>query len=337
MKTENAPAELIDRYLFAVGEELPRDSRADVTRELRTLIEDKLEDRAQTLQKPIDAALVSYVLQEIGEPRSVARRYDPKPEYLIGPRFYPAFIKIVKIGLAGLAALILLSTLLGHSSSPAGAAGILAAETLWSMAKIYFQVAIALFGEAVIVLAILERTSLGQKVTSKPWDPRDLPELPEGEQDRLSVAGLAVEICLIVFFACILNFAPDWIGVLMVNTSGHPLFVKLTEFGLYLPVLALDILWAWALVLKFAVIAQRRWTKLTRWLEIGQGIFAAAVVFAIATHSSIHAPASCPQIEPALPVFKLVLTIAPFAVLIQPLIRVVHLVRGNPELARAQR
>jgi len=338
VKNQDGASELIDRYLFAVGEELPRDSRADVTKELRTLIEDKLEDRAQALGKPIDAALVCYVLQEIGDPSSVARRFDPKPEYLIGPRFYPAFIKFLKIGLAGLAALILLQTLVSHLSAPTQ---IFTVATLWTIVRNDFQLGVMLFGEAVIVLAILERTSLGRRVTSeawssKSWDPRFLPELPETEDDRVSAAGMAIEICLIVFFAGILNFAPDWVGVLMVNDSGHPLFVKVTEFGLYLPVLALDIWWAWAVALKFAVIAQRRWTKLTRWLEIGQGLLGAGVLFAIATYSSIHTPASSPQIAPALPVFRLVLSIAPFAVLIQPLIRAFRLVRGHPEIARAK-
>jgi len=36
----NESTELIDRYLYAVGDELPRTQRDDITRELRTLIEE---------------------------------------------------------------------------------------------------------------------------------------------------------------------------------------------------------------------------------------------------------------------------------------------------------
>jgi hypothetical protein len=46
--------DLVERYLWAVREELPRRLAEDVTRELRTLIEDKLADRAQALGTPVD-------------------------------------------------------------------------------------------------------------------------------------------------------------------------------------------------------------------------------------------------------------------------------------------
>jgi HAAS len=333
MNTDKRASELIERYLYAVAEELPRDSRDDVVRELRTLIEDKLEDRAEALQKPVDEALVTYVIQELGAPRTVARRFDPRPEYLIGARFYPAFMKFLKIGLAGLAGLVVLSTVLGRISSPAG---IFTGATLWNIVRMYFQMAIMLFGEAVIVLAILERTSVGKKLGSKSWDPRDLPELPEGDEDRISVAGLAVEICLIVFVACVLNFAPDWVGIFGVNDGGHAWVIKFTDLGIYLPVLAIDLWLALSIAVKFAVIVQRHWTTVTRWLEIGQGIVFAGIMFVIASRSSLRAPTGSPQIGPLMPLLGVALSIAPYAALIPPILHAVRMLRGRPQLARAK-
>jgi hypothetical protein len=44
--TTDKTTDLIDRYLYAVSQELPRGQRDDITRELRTLIEDKLEEQS---------------------------------------------------------------------------------------------------------------------------------------------------------------------------------------------------------------------------------------------------------------------------------------------------
>ena len=332
MTPSEAVTDLVHRYLFAVGEELPARLRADVTQELRTLVEDKLDDRARVLGKPIDVALVAYVLQEIGEPGEVARRFDPSPQYLVGPRFYPAFVKITKIGLVGLAVMVLLTTVLGRAFSPEGPQSLLTLATPIRLLTLYFKIGITLFGEAVIILAILERTKLGQKVTSsRQWDPRDLAEVPEAEEDRVSVVGAAVDLSLAILFAAVLNFFPEWLGIVMVNRFGRPALVPFTDLGVHLPLLAVDVWLALAVALKLIVLGQRRWTKPTRWAEVGLGLFGVAVVFEIAARSTLHAPAFAPAFGPVLAVFGWLLYIVPFAVLVGPLLRVVRLVRGRSE------
>jgi hypothetical protein len=336
MTKDEAVSDLVQRYLCAVGEELPRNLRADVTRELRTLVEDKLEDRARILGKPVDVPLAAYVLQEIGEPGEVARRYDPSPQYLVGPRFYPAFVKIGKIGLAGLAILVLLTTVLGHAFTPEGARSLLTWGTLGRVLARYFQMAITLFGEAVIVLAILERTKLGQKIApSGRWDPLELPEAPEAEEDRVTVVGAAVDVCLMILFAVVLNFFPQWVGVIMVNKAG-PTFVRLTDMGVYLPILAINVWLALALVLKLTVLRQLRWTTPTRWADVGLGLLGAAILLEVAARSTLQAPASAPAFQPVLWVFSRLLYVVPFAVLIGPLLRIVRLVKGHPAPAAAR-
>jgi hypothetical protein len=330
MTRDEAVSDLVQRYLCAVGEELPRKLRTDVTRELRTLVEDKLEERAQVLAKPIDLPLAAYVLQEIGEPGEVARRYDPSPQYLVGPRFYPAFVKIGKIVLAGLAILVLLTTVLGRPFTPEGTRSLLTWGTLGRVLERYFQMVITLFGQAVIVLAILERTKLGQRIApSGRWDPLDLPETPEAEEDRVTVGGAAVDVCLTVLFAVLLNFFPQWVGVIMVNKAG-PTFVRLADLGVYMPLLAINVWLTLALVLKLIVLRQLRWTTPTRWANIGLGFFGAAILLAIAAKSTLQAPASAPLLQPVLWVFGRLIYVVPFAVLIGPVLRIVRLVKGHP-------
>lgn len=329
MTTEAAVSNLIGRYVFAVGEELPRALRDDVTRELRTLVEDKLEDRARVLAKPADVALATYVLQELGAPEEVARRYDPSPRYLVGPRFYPAFVKVLRIAVVGLAILLLFTTVLSHALSPHGTETLLTFATLAHFGRAYFQTGITLFGEAVIVLAILERTSLGRKLSpSKDWDPRDLPEAPEAEEDRITFLGVGVDICLAVLFGMVLNFLPEWVGVVTVHGGARTAFVSIRDLGIHLPIVAIDVWLALSIALKLALLSHRRWTPVTRWVQVGLGLFASGIAMAIAVTSSPQAPPGFPALDPLLRLFGSLLYVVPFAVLIGPLLNAVKLLRG---------
>ena len=324
--TTDKTTDLIERYLYAVGQELPRAQRADITNELRTLIEDKLEERARGQPSPPDAAVIAGVLEEIGDPNAVARRYDTRPQYLIGPRFYPAFLRIMKIILAAAAFVVLLTTLLRSTAGHGGAAPAFGLAALWTMFGMYFQVALSLFAWLVLVLAILERTGARAKPPAGPWAARDLPPVPAAEEDRVSVPGLTAESVLVLLILAVLNLAPQWVGVLMV-TDGHPGFLPLADLGVRLPVLAINLWLAAAVGLKLIVLGQRRWTFLTRWLEVVVGVLAAAVLWQIVARSALHAPAGVPQLDPAMRLLGRLLFVAPFAVAIQPVLRVIRLLR----------
>jgi hypothetical protein len=336
MTWDKAVTDLVARYLLAVERDLPRHLRGDVTEELRSLIEDKLEDRARTLAQPIDAALADYVLHEIGRPADVAQRYDLAPQYLVGPRFYPAFMRILKIGLAGLAVMLLFSTLVGQAFSPQGPRGIFTLATLGRLLTLYFQIGISFFGQAVIVLAIIERTHLRDRMTStQSWDTRDLPELPEAHKRPMSVASVAVDICLTVLVAVWLNFFPRWVGVFMV-TGDQSVLLPLSDFGIHLPMLAINVWLALALTLKLVMLAQRRWTQATQWAQAAVAFLAAAVLFDIVAHSTLSAPSAMPALAPAFRALGWLFQAAPFVALISPLKRVVCLLRPRPAVAAAQ-
>ena len=90
---------LIDRYIAEVGKHLPRKGRTDIEAEIRSTLEDMLEERNQASLK--DEAAVIALLREYGAPAKVAASYIG-PRYLIGPRIYPTFELIVKIVMAAL-------------------------------------------------------------------------------------------------------------------------------------------------------------------------------------------------------------------------------------------
>ena len=101
---------LIDKYIAEVGKHLPRKQRADIEAEIRSTLEDMLEERNQA--EASNEAQVIELLKEYGEPRKVAESYIG-PRYLIGPRLYPTFELIVKIVLAA----VLGAGLLGYGLS----------------------------------------------------------------------------------------------------------------------------------------------------------------------------------------------------------------------------
>ncbi len=333
MTWDKAVADLVRRYLFAVEQDLPRRLRSDVTRELRTLIEDKLEDRAQRLGQPIDTALTGYVLQEIGRPEEVARRYDSAPQYLVGPRFYPAFMKIAKIGLLGLALLVVFATVLGRLASGAGPSSLVAWDTLWRLLALYYQSALSLFAQAVLVLAILERLLPGQPAARlREWNPHDLPAVPESELARVALVGSVVDLCLTLLAAIILNLFPQWVGVIMV-TNGKAALMPLSEFGIRLPLLSIDLWLALSVALTLTVLMRRRWTSVTRWGRVALGLFGAFVVFQIAAASTLHAPAAVPALGPAVRPLAWLITLLPVLALYVPLAHVVQLIRQRPSRA----
>ena len=62
---------LIDRYIAEVGKHLPRKNRADIEAEIRSTLEDMLEERKQA-HGAVDDAMVIDLLREYGAPRKVA-------------------------------------------------------------------------------------------------------------------------------------------------------------------------------------------------------------------------------------------------------------------------
>jgi hypothetical protein len=65
---------LIDRYITEVGKHLPRKNRADIEAEIRSTLEDMLEERTQG-EGPADEAAIMNLLKEYGSPREVAATY----------------------------------------------------------------------------------------------------------------------------------------------------------------------------------------------------------------------------------------------------------------------
>jgi hypothetical protein len=107
------PKPIIDSYVGDVVRYLPRRQRADVARELRSLLDDGLGERAANAGRPADSALTMELLTEFGPPRDVADRYRPAGFTIIRPSDAPRFTWLALGGVALIWAITLPAALLG--------------------------------------------------------------------------------------------------------------------------------------------------------------------------------------------------------------------------------
>lgn len=82
-----------ERYLDAALKSIPAAKRADVECELRSSIEDGIEERLGAGEDR--AAAERAVLQGLGDPSVLASGYTGKPNYLIGPELFPVWRSVV--------------------------------------------------------------------------------------------------------------------------------------------------------------------------------------------------------------------------------------------------
>lgn len=100
--------DLLERYLYAVSRYLPAKHRADIEQELRTLIDDMLEEKCGGA--PPTEQDLRQVLAQLGTPAELAERYRPEGQKsLIGPPYYTPYKIVLAIALPAAGLGILLS------------------------------------------------------------------------------------------------------------------------------------------------------------------------------------------------------------------------------------
>ena len=283
---------LIDRYIAELGKHLPVKNRADIQKEIRSTLEDMLEERSRTESagtdgkagREADETMVAELLKEYGKPDDVAVSYLPERS-LIGPQMYPIFSLVAWTALSVLAIVLLITLGLGSFS-----AGQTTLEVLKTIGALLLKVGGALvsaFGSIVITFAILERIPWSRSEfrkdrqdESKDWDPRDLPEVQDVE--KFSIPGLVAEIVFTGVALMVFNFFPQIVGFgFSVNSQWAFLPLLSEAFFDYLPYI--NGLWALQIVLNLFLLRQGRWQTVTRWLHmtlLALGIALAAVMLA---------------------------------------------------------
>ena len=260
---------LIERYVTEVGKHLFTKNRGDIQKELRSTLEDMLEDRSQAAGRAADEEMTVALLKEFGRPEKVAASYQPNNQ-LIGPQLYPFYLLVLKIVLPIVSAVLLVTSLAGLALAriEPGQALVEIGQALLGI----FNAVISAVGGITIIFAILDRVpgfrsefEKDRMDEEKDWNPRHLPEVREGE--KFSISNLVVEIIGAAAMLVLFNFYPQVVGIHFLMDGSWTSVPLLSEaFFEYLPFLS--ILWGLTLLLDVSLLSRGRWETWSRWVSL---------------------------------------------------------------------
>lgn len=279
---------LIDRYVAEVGRRLLLiKGRKDIENELRSTLEDMLEERAQTAGRPADEAMQIEMLKEYGAPAKIAETYNPNP-YLIGPRIFPFFMFILKIVVAAVTLGLTIATGIQiMSASP-----MTAPELFTIIGKGLLNIVsacIAAFGNLALIFALIERYAPASEFKmdeEKEWDPAALKKEPEPNDVKIWEPILAIVFTFIAL--SIFNFNPHLISIYYLDGNDWNVIPLLSEaFFRWLPLM--NISWVAEIVLNGMLLRSGKWTTSTRLFSVGTKLFQIFILAMLISGPSILA------------------------------------------------
>ncbi|MBN1877265.1 MAG: hypothetical protein JXA33_23785 [Anaerolineae bacterium] len=334
--------ELINRYVYQVGRRLPKRLRDDVTEELRSLLLDTLEERTGNRSEEVSFSEEDQIaiLKEFGSPAQMAAKYQPRPQYLIGPKVYSLYLLVVAaVAGAGLLASMVSTAVLGLYSNSANVEWfILVGQGIMR----FFTIAISGIGSVTITFAILERVIPDEELKledEEEWNPRDLPAIEE--QDQIKPSSLIVETgflaLLLMAFAAFADRIPMGLyydeGWHIMSTVLSPAF-----FSLYLPLI--EIRWGLTIMLNLVLLRQGRWQLGSRIADLlFQGLDIFILVRMVSGPSVLHdnifeiltmQDTPVPSVDSAL---RLALLVALIVVIIETVRKLYRLLRSESRTA----
>ncbi len=207
--------DLIERYLYAATKQLPRRTREDVSRELRSLIEDMLAERCGG-RIPTEKD-IRIVLIELGSPGELYAKYDESSKKaLIGQPYYNTYKYILKIVLTCMAVGMTIACLLLWLMEPKP----------WYMAvgswlSYLWEGAVGAFAFLTLLFVFFERKGVQ---LGRPFDFDDLPPVPKKSQEISLFEPIAGIVFCIVFLVVFLGM-PEVLGFVLDDSGSRiPVF-----------------------------------------------------------------------------------------------------------------
>ncbi|MGK5739684.1 permease prefix domain 1-containing protein [Micromonospora sp. URMC 103] len=194
---------LTDRYVAATLRAIPVARREEIAVELRGSIEDMIDGR-RAEGRDTDTA-EREVLTELGNPAQLAARYADRRLQLIGPAYYLAWERLMKLLLSFVPALV--GVIAGLAKAADGAAG--AAIGTGIVAALQTTVQIGFW--VTVVFAVLERTNTALDLPT--WTVDQLPEDHSNRQitlvDTAAAIGWLVLVIAYLPVQHFRSFVPD--------------------------------------------------------------------------------------------------------------------------------
>lgn len=191
---------MTDRYLDAVTRGVPQNQREDVEARLRQTIDASVD--ARVAQGESRAGAERVVLREMGDPIRVAAERSGRSLSLIGPLYYPAYIRLLKL---------LLSIVVPVVAIVVGTTTALAGADLWnvllSAVGTGFAVGVQLTFWITLVFAVIERRATDPSSVTSDWD---LDDLPESFDNRIGLGDTLASITGLTLLTLLLIWQPGY-------------------------------------------------------------------------------------------------------------------------------
>ncbi len=185
----NTAPSLTERYIAVAVRAVPEKTRADLSAELAASIADQVDARVDA-GEPRDTAQRA-VLEQMGDPERLAAEYADRPTFLIGPRYYFEWLRLLKL---------LVWIVVPLATGAIALASVLSGGTVGDVMASIFSGAISVGVHVAfwttLVFVILERTPTKQRGPLAPWS---LDRLP----DPVRRASLPDLIASLVFLALV--------------------------------------------------------------------------------------------------------------------------------------
>lgn len=179
MMTAEMPAtdreSLTERYVWAAVRTAPGDQREELALEIRERIGDAVQARVEAGEEP--GAAEHAALAELGDPERLAAGYVDRPLYLIGPRHYLDWLRLLKVLYLVVLPIVLAGLAAGALIGGDGVGGLFATVIGGGL-----TVAVHLAFWTTLVFVLVDRAERKDDVTGSttpgPWRPEQLPALP---------------------------------------------------------------------------------------------------------------------------------------------------------------
>jgi hypothetical protein len=249
--------ELLDRYLEAVKQHLPRKQQDDIIQELSVNIRERIDVMESSQGRPLNDTELESLLKEYGNPVLLAASYQPRHDFIFA--MFPFFWRIARLVLSitGLIYLLVIASLA------------ISGRPFLRLVGIGALTLLAELGWMVIVFFLLDRFHLLDK-----WQPRALPPLKTKTHGVPTIPGLIFNAAFcfygllavkfpVIAFGPFFRFAPIW----------HQLYLPLTLFV---------VLSLW--VQGFALFRPQA-TRLLRFADLLTGLAGLALCGALLSHA----------------------------------------------------
>ncbi|MFD5224579.1 permease prefix domain 1-containing protein [Microbacterium sp. NPDC058342] len=233
-----------DRYLAAVSRALPGAARAEILAELEASLAEQVEPRIAGGESRDEAE--RHVVAELGEPIAYASSLIDRPMWIVGPRYYAAWLRLLRLLLIIVPVCAVGATVLGRLI-----VGASVGEVIGSVVAVLLGVIVHVCFWTTLVFFLLERTgSTGDTILN--WSPDQLPKPAEVRSGR---PDLIASLVMVAFFAGLLLW--DRLRGFVPGDAPLPLLnPELWPWGIG----AVFLLLAAEAALAIAVYTRRRWT-----------------------------------------------------------------------------